>query len=41
MVMKMVMKTVMKMVIKILMGTVVSDSDNYDDDSCEDLEQQR
>ena len=32
---------VMKMVIKMLMGTVVSDADDYDDDSCEDLEQQR
>ena len=32
---------VMRMVIKMLMGTVVSDSDDYDDDSCEDLEQQR
>ena len=32
---------VMRMVMKMLMGTVVSDSDDYDGDSCEDLEQQR
>ena len=38
---EMIVKTVIKTVIKMLMGTVVSDSENYDDDSCEDLEQQR
>ena len=41
MVMRMLILMVMMMVIKMLMGTVVSDADDYDDDSCEDLEQQR